>query len=58
MAKNNIDITIIDAIRSIVSNTENEVTYEVTPITETTGLFKIKKVTKITEIKIKIIQRI
>lgn len=58
MAKNNIDITIIDAIRSIVSNTENEVTYEVTPITETTGLFKNKKVTKITEIKIKIIQRI
>jgi hypothetical protein len=54
MKNNNLSITIIDAIKNIVSSTESEVEYDVKPLFETKGVFKSKPIAKITTITIKI----
>lgn len=55
---NNLSITIIDAIKNIVSSTENEVKYDVNPHTETKGFFNPKAISKVTVINITITEPI
>jgi len=55
---NNLSITIIDAIKSIVSSTESEIKYDVNPHTETKGFFNPKAITKVTVISITITEPI
>lgn len=57
MEKNKLNLVIVDAIKTIIANTDNEVKYDVDSHIETKG-YKQRAVRKVTSINIKITEQI